>query len=143
MQKTYASFLESQIYIDSLYLDVEDIAIAKLVNHSVMETEFRFGQPEGAGSQLCKIRVEPERGVLKNKSVLDVKIFITSSTLGDLNDLRIPCYVKDMEYPLFVDLSGNVKGVSVNYYFTENADSSDLDCQSQLVCSQFIFCYFF
>ena len=46
-QRSSASFLESHVYADSLYVNVESIAIAKLCNHSVIQAEFTFGKPEG------------------------------------------------------------------------------------------------
>ncbi len=44
VQKANASFLDSQVTVDALYLNVEDIAIARLCNHSVLETRFKFGK---------------------------------------------------------------------------------------------------
>ena len=46
-QRSSASFLESHVYADSLYVNVESIAIAKLCNHSVIQAEFTVGKPEG------------------------------------------------------------------------------------------------
>ncbi len=119
VQRACASFVESEVTLDTLYLNVEDIAVARLCNHSVLETRFKFGKPEGAAVANCQVRVEPSEGVLMGRSVLDVKVFVTSCELGQLAELRIPCYVKDMEYPVFVEVKGVVKGVSVNYFYLD------------------------
>ena len=95
--------------------------------------------PEGQAAttrRLPRVRVEPRAGLLNGKSVLDCKIYITPSELGELSDIRIPCYIKDMEYPLFVELSGVVKGVSVNYYFTDSDEPTDFDCPRQFVIGE-------
>lgn len=132
VQRSNASFLESQVYADGLYLNVETIAIAKLCNHSVLQTEFKFGKPEGPDCETTKVRVEPSVGVLNGKSLLECKLHITPSELGDLPALLIPCYIKDMEYPIFIEVSGTVKGVSVNYYYTDTTDPFDFDCPKRL-----------
>lgn len=47
-------------------------------------------------------------------------IRITCLEMGVIDDLRIPCYVKDMTYPLFLNIRGIVKGVSVEYEITDS-----------------------
>lgn len=59
---------------------------------------------------------------MKSKSVLDCKIQIKSSKLGDINDLRIPCYIHDATEPLFLNIKGITKGVSVNFYYSESKE---------------------
>ena len=43
-QRPKASFLESEILIEEMYLNVEHEINAKLCNHSVLEAEFQFGE---------------------------------------------------------------------------------------------------
>lgn len=62
-------------------------------------------------------------GFIKNKSVLDCIISLKSAILGDINDLRIPCYVHNSTDPIFLDIKGCVKGVSVNYYFSDTREN--------------------
>ncbi len=59
---------------------------------------------------------------MKSKCILDCKIFLKSSRIGEINDLRIPCYVHDATEPLFLNIKGNTKGVSVNFYYSESKE---------------------
>ena len=59
---------------------------------------------------------------MKSKCVLDCKIFIKSSKLGEINDLRLPCYVHETNAPIFLNLKGVTKGVSVNFYYSESKE---------------------
>jgi len=41
-----------------------------------------------------------------------------------------------MEYPIFVELKGIVKGVSINYFSSDTNDPNDLDYQRQLISNE-------
>lgn len=40
--------------------------------------------------------------------------------IGEIKDLRVACYVKDMEDPLFLDIKGKVHGMSVDLFTFDN-----------------------
>lgn len=81
-------------------------------------TLFCFLKPEGEDASSFDIKIEPQSGILKSKSILDCRIHVKPYSLCNLNDLRIPCYIQDTSEPLFLNLIGSVKGVSVCYYYS-------------------------
>lgn len=56
---------------------------------------------------------------MKSKSVVDCKLRIRVFKNGEITDLRIPCYVQNMPEPIFLDIKGFVKGVSVEYLISD------------------------
>lgn len=79
-------------------------------------------KPEGEDASNFEFKIEPKMGVLKSKSILECQIYIKPNSLCNLNDLRIPCYIQEMVEPLFLNLIGTVKGVSVCYYYSDIFD---------------------
>ncbi len=77
---------------------------------------------EGEDSKFVELSIEPRCGIMKSKSLLDLEIKILSSKIGDINDLRIPCFVNEMNEPLFLNIVGKVHGVSVDYYISNEPE---------------------
>ena len=86
-----------------------------------------FLKPEGEDCENCSVQIEQISGVLKPKSMLEVRVNVTPFKLGEINDLRIPCYVQDMLDPIFVCVEAKVKGVSVNYYLSQSNDLNQFE----------------
>lgn len=59
---------------------------------------------------------------MKSKSLLELEIKIISSRIGDISDLRIPCYISEMNEPVFLNIIGKVHGVSVNFFMSNEPE---------------------
>ena len=66
------------------------------------------------------MQIDPPNGILKSKTVRECLLKIKSKKIGDIKDLRLACYVKDMEDPLFLDIKGTVYGMSVDLFTFDN-----------------------
>ena len=71
---------------------------------------------------LFEINIKPKSGTLKPYSTEKIIIDFISYKIGDLENIRIPCYIEDMITPLFLDLQGTVKGPSILFSLRENDD---------------------
>jgi hypothetical protein len=91
----------------------------KLCNHSALTAEFNWSKAEGDDANHCSLFMEPNSGLIEPKSTVECTFKFNSMKLGGINDLRIPCYIKEMPVPLFLSVNAVVKGVAINYYFSE------------------------
>jgi hypothetical protein len=122
-QRPSASLLNSSLLLEELYLNVEKKVVVQLSNHSMLEAEFVWGEPEGEDARFCLIDIEPKHSRIASKSMFECLLRIKANELVDLNDLRIPCYIQETTAPVFLNLTGIVKGVTVDY-FVSDPDSS-------------------
>ena len=77
---------------------------------------------EGANSSDCEISIAPRSGVLKPKGTTECSLKIKARKLGELTDLRIPCFIQEMPEPIFLNLKSFVKGIAVSYYFSDSGN---------------------
>lgn len=55
-----------------------------------------------------------------SKSNIETKLRIKAHKLGPIDDLRIPCLIADAPDPIFLSIFGEVKGVSVEMYLSDD-----------------------
>lgn len=118
-QRPSASLQQSSMEIDELYLEVEKRVNIRINNHSVLPAYFAWGPPEGKDADEFDIAIDPAQSVIDQKSTFDCSLRLIPRKLLEITDLRIPCYVRDMSTPLFLNLSGRVKGVSVDFFISD------------------------
>lgn len=110
-----------------MYLNVEKTLTVKLCNHSSLEAAFNWFKAEGDDASSCQFTIEPNSGTIQPKSTLECTVKFTCAKLGNIEDLRVPCYIKEMPEPLFLSLKAVVKGVAVSYYYsTKSVKESDI-----------------
>ena len=83
---------------------------------------FNLKKVEGEDLKHTEVIIEPQVGKMKSKSLLEFKVRIKPGKVGEFSDLRIPCYVSDMQEPIFLSISGHVHGVSVSYFVSNDSD---------------------
>jgi hypothetical protein len=106
-------------------LGVEKQVLVRLTNHSLLNALFEWGEPEGLDSENFEIKIYPEQNYIPSKSGYECSMRITpKKILQSINDLRIPCVVQDMTKPIFLNLEGEVKGVSVEFSLSDTKNSS-------------------
>lgn len=82
-------------------------------------------KPQGADSSTCELEFDYETkngGTIEKKSTFEGTIRIKSVKLGPIEDLRIPCFIKDMSHPIFLSIRGLVKGVSIDFYVLDKTN---------------------
>lgn len=57
---------------------------------------------------------------MKSKSILDCIVRMRISKLGEFNNIRVPCFVQEMDDPILLNINGLVKGVSAEFYLSDN-----------------------
>lgn len=85
-------------------------------------------KPQGEDSKTCQIEFDLAADAngtrcVEKKSTFVGAIRIKCSRIGPIDDLRIPCFVKDMAHPLFLSITGLVRGVSIDYYVIDKNDN--------------------
>jgi hypothetical protein len=111
--------MKSSIQLEELYLNVEKLVKVQLCNHSMLEAEFIWGNPEGRDANMCHVEIDPCQGKIASKTIFECLVRITAKELMEIEDLRIPCYVQETTAPVFLNLTGYVKGVTVDYFVSD------------------------
>ncbi|PKU31944.1 hypothetical protein llap_17752 [Limosa lapponica baueri] len=69
----------------------------------------------GSQATFCSAMVSPASGTLGPNEEKEFCIELSASIVGELKDLALYCSVEDMIEPLFLSISGEVKGLHVTY----------------------------
>ncbi len=69
------------------------------------------------------LQIDNERGVMKSKSILDVRMRMRVSRIGPFAHLVVPCHVLDMADPIVLRLSASkpVSGAQLGFFISDNA----------------------
>ena len=72
---------------------------------------------------MVDLKIENAHGVMKSKSILDVRMRVLASRLGPLAHLTVPCHVLDMPDPIVLKLSASqgVSGARLSFYLSDSS----------------------
>jgi hypothetical protein len=63
--------------------------------------------------QIFTMDIIPRIGLLGSNQKLEITIEIVAKEIGYIKDVNIPCFVGGMSEPLFINLNGPIRGVSM------------------------------
>ncbi|XP_063159400.1 deleted in lung and esophageal cancer protein 1 [Candoia aspera] len=114
VQVPHVCLLSSHLHFE-LSIGIPTEATACLLNQTLLPTRFKWGEPLGSQASSCVLSISPESGVLGPNEKKEFLIVITYNNKDKLEDLVLCCSIGDMLEPLFLALSGEVKGLRVTY----------------------------
>ncbi|XP_064278714.1 deleted in lung and esophageal cancer protein 1 isoform X2 [Passer domesticus] len=115
VQTPQACLISSHLVFSEIYTGVPVKATSKLFNQTLLPAKFLWGKPIGSQAASCSIVVSPASGTLGPNEEKEFCIELSSNTVGELKDLTLSCSIEDMAEPLFLSISGEVKGLHVTY----------------------------
>ncbi|PAA82347.1 hypothetical protein BOX15_Mlig031628g2 [Macrostomum lignano] len=115
--------VEKLLEIADLYLDVKSAYTVQLYNQTRLRCQFEWQEaalaPSDEAGRLCETSVEPKSGWLEPRQCLPVTVYVTPRAIARLESLLIPCRIDGQDSPVVIELSGNMKGISVTYHCSE------------------------
>ncbi|XP_041344774.1 deleted in lung and esophageal cancer protein 1 [Pyrgilauda ruficollis] len=115
VQTPQACLISSHLVFTEIYAGVPVKATSKLFNQTLLPAKYLWGKPIGSQAASCSIVVSPASGTLGPNEEKEFCIELSSNTVGELKDLTLSCSIEDMAEPLFLSISGEVKGLHVTY----------------------------
>ncbi|XP_064614552.1 LOW QUALITY PROTEIN: deleted in lung and esophageal cancer protein 1-like [Liolophura sinensis] len=111
VQLPQACLLSSDLHLDEVYLEVPLTREVTLLNQTLMKTQV----PVAEGDSRKYLTVEPSEGILQPREELQLTLHFRAHRQAELSDIRVPCLIEGMDNPLCLQVSCQVKGLSVNY----------------------------
>ncbi|KFO94433.1 Deleted in lung and esophageal cancer protein 1, partial [Buceros rhinoceros silvestris] len=115
VQTPQACLISSCLVFTEIYTGVPAKATGKLFNQTLLPARYFWGKLIGAQAASCSIAVSPPSGTLGPNEEKEFCVELSANTLGELKDLALCCSVEGMAEPLFLSISGEVKGLHVTY----------------------------
>ncbi|KYO47006.1 deleted in lung and esophageal cancer protein 1 isoform B [Alligator mississippiensis] len=115
VQTPQACLISSHLVFSEIYIGVPAQANIRLFNQILLPAKYCWGELIGSQSALCSAIVTPASGILGPNEEKELCVELTANTLGELKDLILCCSIEDMKDPLFLAISGQVKGLHVTY----------------------------
>ncbi|XP_077978029.1 deleted in lung and esophageal cancer protein 1-like [Glandiceps talaboti] len=115
VQHPQACLLSCQLEMPEVYVGVSVTNTITLLNQTLLDTMYEWGELEGSNASDCSISVEPKCGRLGEREKLDIQVTFTAHQQGLVTDCKLPCYIKGMENPIYLALLCDVLGLSVTY----------------------------
>ncbi|NXX45835.1 DLEC1 protein, partial [Tricholaema leucomelas] len=115
VQTPQACLISSHLVFPEMYTGVPAKATSKLFNQTLLPARYLWGKLTGCQAAFCSIAVSPPRGTLGPNEEKEFCIELTANIVGELKDLVLSCSIEDMAEPLFLSISGEVKGLHVTY----------------------------
>ncbi|XP_059324950.1 deleted in lung and esophageal cancer protein 1 [Ammospiza nelsoni] len=115
VQTPQVCLISSHLVFNEIYTGVPVKATNKLFNQTLLPAKYLWGKPIGSQAASCSIVVSPASGTLGPNEEREFCIELSTDTLGELKDLTLCCSIEDMAEPLFLSISGEVKGLHVTY----------------------------
>ena len=75
--------------------------------------------------------MEPAEGTLQPREELTVRVYLTCCRELELEQLLVPCAVKEMEEPVVLQVSGECKGLRVSYSTPPPTQEDDAEKQEE------------
>ncbi|KAJ7322118.1 hypothetical protein JRQ81_018405, partial [Phrynocephalus forsythii] len=114
-----------------LSLGMPGEAAVHLFNQTLLPTRFQWGELLGKQASSCAVTISPESGTLGPNEKKELRVVITTSTKERLKDLTVCCSIQDMLDPLFLAISGEVKGLHVTYSVPFDSEEEEKTEDSQ------------
>ncbi|NXU66010.1 DLEC1 protein, partial [Horornis vulcanius] len=115
VQTPQACLISSHLVFTEIYTGVPVKATSKLFNQTLLPAKYLWGKLIGSQAASCSIVVSPASGTLGPNEEKEFCIEMSANTVGELKDLMLSCSIEDMAEPLFLSISGEVKGLHVTY----------------------------
>ncbi|KAM6117322.1 LOW QUALITY PROTEIN: deleted in lung and esophageal cancer protein 1-like [Pterocles gutturalis] len=115
VQKPQACLISSHLVFTEIYTGVPAKATSKLFNQKQLPAKYLWGKLIGSQAAFCSATVSPASGTLGPNEEKEFCIELSANITGELKDLVLSCSIEDMLEPLFLSISGEVKGLRVTY----------------------------
>ncbi|KAF2983630.1 hypothetical protein EK904_005558 [Melospiza melodia maxima] len=115
VQTPQVCLISSHLVFNEIYTGVPVKATNKLFNQTLLPAKYLWGKPIGSQAASCSVVVSPASGTLGPNEEREFCIELSTDTVGELKDLTLCCSIEDMAEPLFLSISGEVKGLHVTY----------------------------
>ncbi|NXL51675.1 DLEC1 protein, partial [Podilymbus podiceps] len=115
VQTPQACLISSHLVFTEIYTGVPAKATSKLFNQTVLPAKYLWGKLIGSQAAFCSATVFPASGTLGPNEEKEFSIELSASIMGELKDLALSCSIEDMTEPLFLSISGEVRGLHVTY----------------------------
>ncbi|NXP51531.1 DLEC1 protein, partial [Heliornis fulica] len=126
VQTPQVCLISSHLVFTEVYTGVPAKATSKLFNQTLLPTQYKWGKLIGSQAASCSIAVSPASGILGPNEEKEFCIELSANIVGELKDLALCCSIEDMIEPLFLSISGKVKGLHVTYSVPcDNGAASD------------------
>ncbi|XP_065686992.1 deleted in lung and esophageal cancer protein 1 isoform X3 [Patagioenas fasciata] len=115
VQTPQACLISSHLVFTEIYTGVPAKATSKLFNQTLLPAKYLWGKLIGSQAPFCSATICPASGTLGPNEEKEFCVELSASITGELKDLAISCSIEDMVEPLFLGISGEVKGLHVTY----------------------------
>ncbi|XP_074725552.1 deleted in lung and esophageal cancer protein 1 [Strix uralensis] len=115
VQTPQACLMSSHLVFSEIYSGVPAKATSKLFNQTLLPAKYLWGKLIGSQAAFCSATVLPASGTLGPNEEKEFCIELSANIMGELKDLALSCSIEDMIEPLFLSISGKVKGLHVTY----------------------------
>ncbi|NXH39548.1 DLEC1 protein, partial [Dicaeum eximium] len=115
VQTPQACLISSHLVFTEIYTGVPVKATSKLFNQTLLPAKYLWGKLIGSQAGSCSVRVSPVSGTLGPNEEKEFCIELSADIVGELKDLTLSCSIEEMAEPLFLSISGDVKGLHVTY----------------------------
>ncbi|KFV08281.1 Deleted in lung and esophageal cancer protein 1, partial [Tauraco erythrolophus] len=115
VQTPQACLISSHLVFTEIYTGVPAKATSKLFNQTLLPAKYLWGKLIGSQAAFCSAVVSPASGTLGPNEEKEFSIELSTNITGELKDLALSCSIEDMIEPLFLSISGEVKGLHVSY----------------------------
>ncbi|XP_069715340.1 deleted in lung and esophageal cancer protein 1 [Phaenicophaeus curvirostris] len=125
VQTPQACLLSSHLVFTEIYTGVPAKATSKLFNQTLLPAKYLWGKLIGSQAAFCSVTVSPASGTLGPNEEKEFCIELSANFVGELKELALSCSIEDVTEPLFLSVSGDVKGLHVTYSVPCDGVSSD------------------
>ncbi|POI32529.1 hypothetical protein CIB84_003720 [Bambusicola thoracicus] len=126
VQTPQACLISSHLQLTEMYTGIPVKATSKLFNQTRLPAKYSWGKLIGSQAAFCSASVTPASGILAPNEEKELCIELTANITGELKGLALSCCIEDVTEPLFLSISGEVKGLHVTYSVPcEGGDTSD------------------
>ncbi|NXP10426.1 DLEC1 protein, partial [Thinocorus orbignyianus] len=115
VQTPQACLISSHVAFTEIYTGVPAKATCKLFNQTLLPAKYFWGKLIGNQAAFCSAVVSPPSGTLGPNEEKEFCVELSANIVGELKDLALHCSIEDMTEPLFLSISGEVKGLHVTY----------------------------
>ncbi|NXU58869.1 DLEC1 protein, partial [Turnix velox] len=121
VQTPQACLLSSHLVFTEIYSGVPAKATSKLFNQTLLPAKYLWGKLVGSQATSCSVLISPASGTLGPSEEKEFCIELSANIVGELKDLALSCTIEDMIEPLFLSISGEVKGLHVTYSLPQDS----------------------
>ncbi|XP_054847469.1 deleted in lung and esophageal cancer protein 1 [Eublepharis macularius] len=115
VQTPRVCLLSSSLHFDELFLGTPARATVVLFNQRLLPAHYEWGELLGSQSSSCIVSISPESGLLAPNEEKEFCVELIANSKEELTDLTVSCCIEDMLEPLFLSISGQVKGLHITY----------------------------